>query len=147
MHMALSILYFKLACANTRDCLLTAIANRWIEPPPHTPMRRNARIFHSPTIASVGWARMRRRHYPCKQSKTEETRQLSAPSFKPLPSLSNLFLKGKTTMVVSVPTTTQWHVRIHITTTSSHINVVCQQITERADLIHIYKNEDEIEIN
>jgi len=51
-------------------------------------MRRNARIFHSPTIASAGRARMRGRHYPCKQSKMEET--TSVPFFKPLP----LYVRG-----------------------------------------------------
>jgi len=40
-----------------------------IEPPPHTSMRRNRRIFHSP---SAGRARMRGRHYRCRTSKTEE---------------------------------------------------------------------------
>jgi len=66
--------------SSSRDYLLTAIAKRCeIEPPPHTPMRRNTKIFHSPTIASAGRARMRGRHYRCKQSKTEETGNLPHP--------------------------------------------------------------------
>ena len=67
---------------SSHDCLLTAIAKRCeIEPPPHTPMRRNGRIFHSPTIASAGRgrARMRGRHYRCRTSKTEETTNLPHP--------------------------------------------------------------------
>jgi len=39
-------------------------------------MRRNGRIFHSP---SAGRARMRGRHYRCRTSKTEETTNLPHP--------------------------------------------------------------------
>jgi len=54
----------------------------------------------------------------------------SAPSFKHLPSLNIIFLKGKITMAVyGAKTTTQWHVRMNITATSSHRNVICQPLT------------------
>jgi len=66
---------FSLVLSSSHDCLLTAIAKRCeIEPPPHTPMRRNGRI-----CAGRGRARMRGRHYRCRMSKTEETTDLPHP--------------------------------------------------------------------
>jgi len=60
-------------------------------------MRRNARIFHSPIIASVGRARMRGKH-------SKRRRQLQHPLSNPYLQMlgeHNLFLKGKARMVVS----------------------------------------------
>jgi len=60
-------------------------------------MRRNARIFHPPTIASVGRARMRGRH-------SKQRRQLQHPLSNPYLQMfreHNLFLKGKARTTIS----------------------------------------------
>jgi len=122
-----------------------------IEPPPHTSMRRNRRIFHSP---SAGRARMRGRHYRCRTSKTEEQNGGAKRTFHTLFQFQTLtlspnitFLKEKTTMVVYGAThnslTRKNEYYSHIITYKRCLNTV----NDCLDLILNNQNEDEIETN